>query len=52
MKMLYHSLDLKFPEADPQAKDVAVITEKMEHLNKIVEQILDFARTTEPQKRR
>jgi signal transduction histidine kinase len=49
MKMLYHSLDLKFPEADPRAKDVAVIAEKMEHLNKIVEQILDFARTTEPQ---
>src|SRR5207244_4550989 len=48
MKMLYHSLDLKFPEADPRAKDAAVIAEKMDHLNKIVEQILDFARTTEP----
>src|SRR5439155_7845808 len=36
------------PKADPRAKDAAVIAEKMDHLNKIVEQILDFARTTEP----
>ncbi len=48
MKMLYHSLDLKFPKADPRARDVAIIAEKMDHLNKIVEQILDLARTTEP----
>jgi signal transduction histidine kinase len=48
MKMLYHSLDLKFSEGDPRAKDARVIDSKMEHLNKIVEQILDFARTTEP----
>jgi len=49
MKMLYHSLDLKFPDADPRGKDARIIGEKMEHLNKIVELILDFARTTEPQ---
>jgi signal transduction histidine kinase len=49
MKMLYHSLDLKFPEADPRARDARIIDEKIEHLNKIVEHILDFARTTEPQ---
>src|SRR5215475_4079232 len=48
MKMLYHSLDLKFPADDPRAKDARIIDEKIEHLNKIVEQILDFARTTEP----
>lgn len=48
MKMLYHSLDLKFPKADPRNKDVEILGEKMEHLNKIVEQILAFARTTEP----
>ncbi|MDB6018607.1 MAG: phospho-acceptor protein [Pedosphaera sp.] len=48
MKMLYHSLDLKFPGSDPRNKDARIIGEKMEHLNKIVEQILDFARTTEP----
>jgi len=49
MKMLYHSLDLKFPAGDPRAKDARIIDEKIEHLNRIVEQILDFARTTEPQ---
>ena len=48
MKLLYHSLDLKFPEHDPRAKDTRIIEAKIEHLNKIVEQILDFARTTEP----
>jgi signal transduction histidine kinase len=48
MKMLYHSLDLKFPPGDPRAKDARVMGEKIQHLNRIVEQILDFARTTEP----
>ncbi len=48
MKMLYHSLDPKFPKGDPRNKDAQIIGEKMEHLNKIVEQILAFARTTEP----
>ena len=48
MKMLYHSLDLKFPTDDPREKDARIIGEKIEHLNKIVDQILDFARTTEP----
>lgn len=49
LKMLYHSLDLKFPVGDPRAKDARIIDEKIDHLNKIVEQILAFARTTEPQ---
>lgn len=48
MKMLYHSLDLKFPPGDPRIKDFQVMGSKMDHLNKIVEQALDFARTTEP----
>lgn len=48
MKMMFHSLDLKFPASDPRAKDARIMGEKMEHLNKIVEQILDFARTAEP----
>lgn len=48
MKMLYHSLDLKFPEKDPRARDAQVIGEKINLLNRIVEQILDFARTAEP----
>ena len=49
MKLLYHSLNLKFDASDPRAKDTQIIESKIEHLNKIVEQILDFARTTEPQ---
>ena len=49
MKLLYHSLNLKFPAGDPRAKDALLIDAKIEHLNKIVEQILAFARTTEPQ---
>ena len=49
MKLLYHSLDLKFDAKDPRAKDAKIIEAKIEHLNKIVEQILAFARTTEPQ---
>ena len=48
MKLLYHSLNLKFDEKDPRSKDAQIIEAKIEHLNKIVEQILAFARTTEP----
>jgi signal transduction histidine kinase len=48
MKMLYHSLDLKFPPADPRAKDSEMIGEKIDQLNKIVERVLDLARTSEP----
>ncbi len=48
MKMLYHSLNLEFAPGDPRVKDDAILREKMDHLNKIVEQILDFARSTEP----
>src|SRR5439155_6128412 len=48
MKMLYHSLDLKFPTDDPRARDVEMMGQKMDLLNKIVEQILDFASSTEP----
>ncbi len=48
LKMLYHSLDLNFPEDDPRSKDARIMGEKMDHMNKIVEQILDFARRSEP----
>jgi signal transduction histidine kinase len=48
MKMLFHSLDLKFPERDPRNKDVEIMGQKMDLLNRIVEQILDFARSSEP----
>jgi len=49
MKMLYHSLNLSFEANDPRNRDAAIIGEKMDLLNRIVEQILDFARSTEPQ---
>jgi signal transduction histidine kinase len=49
MKMLFHSLNLRFPENDPRSKDAEIMGAKMDHLNKIVEQVLDFARSTEPQ---
>jgi signal transduction histidine kinase len=48
MKLLYHSLNLKFDDKDPRSKDAKIIGSKIEDLNKIVEQILDFARSTEP----
>jgi signal transduction histidine kinase len=48
MKMLYHSLGLEFLPGDPRRKDDAILREKMEQLNKIVEQILAFARGAEP----
>jgi signal transduction histidine kinase len=49
MKMLFHSLDLRFPEQDARTRDVEIIGQKMEHLTKIVEQVLDYERTNEPQ---
>jgi signal transduction histidine kinase len=48
MKMLHHSLDLDFPADDPRRTDVRIMGEKMDHLNRIVDQVLDFARSTEP----
>ncbi len=48
MKMLFHSLGLDFPESDPRARDVQIMAAKMDHLNKIVEQVLDLARSSEP----
>ncbi len=48
MKMMFHSLDLRFDGGDPRATDARIMGEKMDHLNRIVERILDFARSTEP----
>jgi signal transduction histidine kinase len=48
IKMLFHSLDLKFSVSDPRARDVEVMSERIEQLNKSVDQILSFARSTEP----
>jgi len=49
MKMLYHSLDLNFPEGDPRSTDSRIISEKIDHLNRIVEQVLALSRNAEPQ---
>ena len=48
MKMLYHSLDLRFPDEDPRREDARILREKMESLNHIVERILKFAKNSEP----
>ena len=48
MKMLYHSLDLNFPASDARSKDARIIGEKIEHLNRIVERVLDLSRNAEP----
>ncbi len=49
MQMLFHSLDLEFEADDPRTGDVTVIAERMHHLNRIVDQLLGYARSTEPQ---
>ncbi len=48
MKMLHHSLDLQFSTEDPRQTDLRIMGEKMDHLNRIVDRVLDFARRTEP----
>jgi len=48
MKMLFHSLELKFSETDPRARDAEIVAEKMDHLNKIVDQLLSYARSNDP----
>lgn len=48
MKMLFQALDLQFPAADPRARDAEIVGEKMNQLNQIVDQLLTFARSTEP----
>lgn len=50
MKLLYHSLDLRFPPGDPRDRDARILGEKMEQLNRIVERILDLARPPEPER--
>ena len=49
MKMLFHSLELKFPAEDPRRRDTEIVAEKMDHLNRIVDQLLSYSRSTEPQ---
>lgn len=49
MKMIYHALKLDFPDEDPRSTDARVLGEKMDHLNRIVERILAFARQSDPE---
>ena len=49
MKMLYHSLDLDFPDGDLRNEDARVLGEKMDQLDSIVDNIVKFARNAEPQ---
>ena len=49
MKMVYHALNLNFPDEDPRNEDVELLGKKMDQLNTIVERILDFARHNEPE---
>ncbi|HIG29836.1 MAG TPA: GAF domain-containing protein [Verrucomicrobiales bacterium] len=49
MKMLYHSLDLRFPEDDPRSTDSRIMGEKMDLLDNIVQRTLDIARHNEPE---
>lgn len=48
MKMVYHALNLQFPEDDPKREDAELLGRKMDQLNEIVERVLDFARQSEP----
>jgi signal transduction histidine kinase len=48
LKLLFHSLDLKFAPGDPRSRDVEIVAEKLDHLNRTVERILDFTRSPEP----
>lgn len=48
MKMLFHSLDLKFARDDPRTRDAEILATKMDQLDKTVDRILDLARHTAP----
>lgn len=48
MKLLFHALDLKFDAQDPRTRDAEIMIEKMDHLNRIVGQLLRIARTNDP----
>ena len=44
IKLLYGTLDLDFPEADPRRTDQRVICEKLDQLEAIVTRVLNFAK--------
>lgn len=43
IKLLFQTLDLKFLDSDPRAQDAILITEKINHLETIVERVLGFS---------
>lgn len=47
IKLLFDSLDPKFPEGDPRRTDVHVISEKLNQLEEIVGRVLNFGRNSE-----
>lgn len=47
IKLLFGSLDLKFEEGDQRTKDAQIIDEKIGQLEGIVEQVLNFGKTSE-----
>lgn len=48
IKLLFDSLDLHFNPDDVREKDATVIREKLDHLESIVERVLDFGKIREP----
>ncbi|MFM7213476.1 MAG: GAF domain-containing protein [Verrucomicrobiota bacterium] len=48
MKMLHHSVSADFAGDDPRSTDLRVMGEKIDHLNRIVDRVLDLARRHEP----
>lgn len=48
IKLLFDSLDLHFSPEDVRKKDATVIREKLDHLESIVERVLDFGKIREP----
>lgn len=47
IKLLFESLDLNFGRHDARHTDVGVISEKLDHLEEIVERVLSFGRSKE-----
>jgi len=47
IKLLFESLDLRFPDSDPRKTDQEVIREKLDQLEEIVERVLSFGRNRE-----
>lgn len=47
IKLLFGSLDLEFDEGDERKKDAQVINEKITQLESIVEQVLNFGKSSE-----